>query len=129
MVNEHEAGMPRWSARVDDSVLPQRTKPSGDVLVFTRDFFPNVPFRIVAQLPALITVTILDEPPDGVQVISQPDEYNGYVITYDFHRTPIFVFLFSRRYLPTSDRYRFGDDATYFSSNLDLLEVSAETVL
>ncbi|MCO8242693.1 MULTISPECIES: hypothetical protein [unclassified Haladaptatus] len=124
MDNEHEAGMPRWSARVDDSVRPQRTRPSGDVLVFTRDFFPNVPFRIVAQLPAIITVTILDEPPDGTQVISQPDEYNGYVITYDFHRTPIFVFLFSRRYLPTSDRYRFGDDATYFSSNLDLLEVS-----
>ncbi len=127
MDNEREAGTPRWSGRVssDASARNQpRTKPSGDVLVFTRDFYPNVPFRIVAQLPALITVTILDEPPDEVQVISQPDEYNGYVITYDFYRTPIFVFLFSKRYLPTKSRYRFGDDATYFSGNLDLLEVS-----
>jgi hypothetical protein len=99
-------------------------QPSGTVLVFTRDFYPNVPFRIVSQLPASITVTILDEPPDDVQVISQPDEYNGYVITYEFYETPIFVFLFSKQYLPTGTRFRFSDDAMYFSANLDLLEVS-----
>jgi hypothetical protein len=99
-------------------------RPSGTVLVFTRDFYPNVPFRIVSQLPAPITVSILDEPPNDVQVISQPDEYNGYVVTYEFYETPIFVFLFSRQFLPSGTRFRFGDDATYFSANLDLLEVS-----
>ncbi|WP_231185912.1 hypothetical protein [Haladaptatus sp. DYF46] len=116
-----ESILSRFDTSVRSLVAAQ---PSGTVLVFTRDFYPNVPFRIVSQLPASITVTILDEPPDDVQVISQPDEYNGYVITYEVYGTPIFVFLFSRRYLPVGTRFRFSDDATYFSANLDLIEVS-----
>lgn len=127
MRNEPQTEMQSRLSRRDEfdaSVRQSRPQPSGSVLVFTRDFYPNVPFRIVSQLPAFITVSILDQPPDGVQVISQPDDYNGYVARYDFHETPIFVFLFSRRYFSAGSRHRFGDDATYFSSNLDLLEVS-----
>ncbi|SIR53498.1 hypothetical protein SAMN05421858_2692 [Haladaptatus litoreus] len=98
--------------------------PSGIALLFARDYYPNVPFRIVANLPATITVAILDEPPDDIQVISQPDDYNGYVISYSFRETPIYTFLFTRRFFPTGSRFRLGDDPTYFSTNLNLLAVS-----
>ncbi|ODR82692.1 hypothetical protein BG842_18780 [Haladaptatus sp. W1] len=129
MRDEFDTEPPSTDRSADFSALVRPpAQPSGSVLVFTRDFYPNVPFRIVSQLPAFITVSILDEPPDDVQVISQPDEYNGYVITYEFYETPVFVFLFSRRYLPTGGRFRFADDATYFSANLDLLEVSVTRV-
>ncbi|WP_435155750.1 hypothetical protein [Haladaptatus sp. DFWS20] len=99
-------------------------EPSGTALLFARDYYPNVPFRVLGSLPATITVAILDEPPDGVQVISQPDDYNGFVISYGFHETPIYTFLFTRRFLPTGGRFRLGSDPTYFSTNLNLLEVS-----
>ena len=98
--------------------------PWGTGLLFARDFFPNVPFRVLGGLPATITVAILDEPPDGVQVISQPDDYNGFVISYEFSETPLFTLLFTPRFLPTGSRFRLGGDPTYFSANLNLLEVS-----
>ncbi|GAA0223865.1 hypothetical protein ACFFQF_09200 [Haladaptatus pallidirubidus] len=109
------------------NVLTRQTgerPPIGTALLFTRDYHPHVPFRVLGNLPATITVAILDEPPDGVQVLSQPDDYNGYVITYEIYGTPIYTFLFTRQFLPTGDRLRLGEDATYFSTNLNLLEVS-----
>ncbi|WP_266079132.1 hypothetical protein [Haladaptatus caseinilyticus] len=101
---------------------------SGTALLFARDYYPNVPFRILGSLPAMITVKILDEPPDGVQVISQPDDYNGFVISYGFHETPVYTFIFTRRFLLTGGRFRLGGDPTYFSTNLNLLEVSLVSV-
>ncbi|WP_227375210.1 hypothetical protein [Haladaptatus halobius] len=97
-------------------------QPTGTALVFARDYYPGVSFRVAANLPILVTVTILNQPPDDVQLISQPDDYNGYVINYAYRGTPIFAFLFTRRYLPTGSRYRLGQNATYFSSNLNLIE-------
>ncbi len=118
------------SSRLPDSALDafvsqtNQASPIGTALLFSRDYYPNVSFRVLASLPATITVTILDEPPDGVQVISQPDDYNGFVISYRFHETPIYTFLFTRRFLPTGGRFRLGGNPTYFSTNLNLLEVS-----
>ncbi|WP_227352899.1 hypothetical protein [Haladaptatus salinisoli] len=102
--------------------LSTAVQPTDTALVFARDYYPGVSFRIAANLPIFVTVTILDQPPDEIQVISQPDDYNGYVINYAYRGTPIFAFLFSRRYLPTGSRYRLEKDATYFSSNLNLIE-------
>lgn len=97
---------------------------SGTALLFARDYYPNVPFRVLGSLSATITVAILDEPPDGVQVISQPDDYNGFVISYSFRETPVYTFLFTGQFLPTGGRFRLGGNPTYFSTNLNLLEVS-----
>lgn len=96
-------------------------QPTETALVFADDYHPGVPFRITGRLPASITVDILNGPNDrGVPVISQPDEYDGYVITYTF--VGGYTFLFLRGYVPSGRTFRLGTDASYFSGALNLIE-------
>lgn len=96
-------------------------QPIDTALVFADDYYPRVPFRITGRLPTAITVDILDGPGNrGVPVISQPDEYDGYVIRYGFAGG--YTFLFARRYIPSGRRFVLGYESTYFSGVLNMIE-------
>lgn len=96
----------------------------GTGLIFAREYYPRRPFRILGRLPATLTVKILDGPPGRtIPVLTQPDEYNGYVIQYASEYASTYTFLFSQHLLESAAEYRLTLAATYFSSLLNLLEV------
>ncbi|RBI64634.1 hypothetical protein DMJ13_00965 [halophilic archaeon] len=104
------------------------------VLVFTYDYYPNVTFRVTQGLQASTTVNVLRRPGGGtVPEISQPDDYNGYVINYRLgaqgeQSAGITTLLFTRETLQTDARYRLAGDAQVFSSDLNLLSTTARRV-
>ncbi|WP_227356669.1 hypothetical protein [Haladaptatus salinisoli] len=98
-----------------------------NVLVYTYDYHPNVQFRVTDSIEQSTTVRLLRRP-GGTDVpeISQPDDYNGYVIRYLLRgrgrRGNITAFVFGRDLvLSPGDRRRFSEDAAVFSSTLNLL--------
>jgi hypothetical protein len=101
------------------------------VLVYTYNYYPNVSFHVVEQLQASTTVNVLRRPRGGtVPEISQPDDYNGYVISYQIggdgdERAGITTLLFTRGTLQIDTRYRLSGDAQIFSSDLNLLSSTA----
>lgn len=100
----------------------------GNALVFSYEFFPGATFRVTAPLQQSTTIEILNGPDDqGVSEISQPDEYNGYVIGYQLGDSVIYTFAFVRgRTLQRDSRHQFGDDSQVFSSQLNLLSVPVQ---
>lgn len=105
-----------------DSAAAQQQQ---NALVFSYEFFPGAPFRVDAQLQASTTIDLLSGPRDqGVPEISQPDEYNGYVVGYQIGNSVIYTFAFVRgETLQQDARYRFDDNSQVFSSQLNLLQV------
>ena len=98
-------------------------------LVFAREFYPSARFTVVGRLPATITVSMLTGAAgEPVPVLSQPDDYEGYVISLEIGTGAIYSFLFTERYLPQAGRYAFGVDVTYFSTLLNLVEVPLRRV-
>lgn len=99
-----------------------------NALVFSYEFFPGATFRVAAPLQTSTTIDILDGPGDqGVPEISQPDEYNGHVISYQIGGSAIYTFAFTRdQALQQDTRYRFGDNSQVFSSRLNLLQVPVQ---
>lgn len=95
------------------------------VLLFAYDYYPGASFNVVAPLQTSTTVDILDGPNDqGVPEISQPDEYNGYVINFTLGNRPVHSFVFTRRNLQRDRSYRLSTDAQVFSTQLNLLEAN-----
>ncbi|GAA0223857.1 hypothetical protein ACFFQF_09195 [Haladaptatus pallidirubidus] len=101
-----------------------------EVLVYTYDYHPNVPFRVTNALEQSTTVRLLERPGGGdVPEISQPDDYSGYVIRYNLggQNAAITTMMFSRSAsLSSGDRRRFSGDATIFSSELNLLSTNLQ---
>ncbi|RBI59651.1 hypothetical protein DMJ13_21150 [halophilic archaeon] len=101
------------------------------VLVFTYDYYPGVNFRVTQPLQASTTVNVLRRPGGGtVPEISQPDDYNGYVINYQLggdgqDQAGITTLLFTQDSLQTDTRYRLGSDAQVFSATLNLVSTTA----
>lgn len=101
-----------------------------NVLVYTYDYHSNVQFRVTDSIEQSATVQLLQRP-DGTDVpeISQPDEYDGYVIRYllrgQSRRGNITAFVFGRDLvLSPGDRRRFSGDASVFSNTLNLLSTT-----
>lgn len=103
------------------------------VLVFAYQYYPNIRFRVRQPLQASTTVNILRRP-DGNRVpeISQPDDYNGYVIDYRLQDNArvagITTLLFTRGLLERGVSYRLAADAQVFTSELNLLSTTARRV-
>ncbi|WP_440009608.1 hypothetical protein [Halomicrococcus sp. SG-WS-1] len=101
------------------------------VLVYTYNYYPNVAFDVIQQLQASTTVNVLRRPSGRtVPEISQPDDYNGYVINYRLggqggQSAGITTLLFTRDALQTNARYRLSGNAQVFSSDLNLLSTTA----
>ncbi|WP_458188587.1 twin-arginine translocation signal domain-containing protein [Haladaptatus sp. NG-WS-4] len=99
-----------------------------EILVYTYDYHPGVQFRVVSTLEQSTTVRLLQRPGGGnVPEISQPDDYNAYLIRYqlgggDGAQGQITTVIFGRNLsLSQGNTRRFTSDATIFSSQLNLL--------
>ncbi|WP_423744969.1 hypothetical protein V5735_02775 (plasmid) [Haladaptatus sp. SPP-AMP-3] len=102
-----------------------------NVLVYTYDYHPNVQFRVENSLEKATTVRLLQRPGGGnVPEISQPDNYNGYVIRYLLGQdggsdAQITTFLFGDGLsLSQGDTRRLSGGASVFSSTLNLLSTN-----
>ncbi|WP_458207767.1 twin-arginine translocation signal domain-containing protein [Haladaptatus sp. NG-SE-30] len=104
---------------------------SENVLVYTYAYHPNVPFRVTNALEQSTVVRLLRRPGGGdVPEISQPDDYNGWVIRYDLGGpdAAITALMFSRdATFSRGDRRRLSGDATVFSSELNLLSTTTRS--
>ena len=107
---------------------------STNVLVYTYDYHPNVQFRVVNTLEAATTVRLLERPGGGnVPEISQPDNYNGYIIRYLLGgggggQGSITTFMFKQggQSLSQGDTRSFSENGSIFSSELNLLSTSLQ---
>ncbi|QLK25237.1 hypothetical protein HYG81_14210 [Natrinema zhouii] len=92
------------------------------------EYRPGMTGRVVNRLPAPIVVDLLRLPNgETVPVLTQPDEYSGYVIRSEFgdeqvHSTAI---VFTRESLESGARYAFESDAQVYSTRLYLLQTTA----
>ncbi|APX97684.1 hypothetical protein [Natronorubrum daqingense] len=99
-------------------------------LVFTYDYESGESFDVVAQLETSTTVDIL-QTGDGETVpeISQPDDYTGHVIRYNNGEgatAPTTLLFLSDQSLSADDSGSLGEDATMFSSRLNLLATTID---
>ena len=103
---------------------PAVAQDDSNALIYTDDYQPNGRFRVVGLLPADITVRLLRRPNGNtIPEISQPDDYNGYVVRARLggNRAGDSTFLFTRRALQQGRGYRLSADPQVFSSELSLL--------
>ena len=93
-------------------------------LVYAYEFHPVTNFRVVDTIRASSTVRLL-RLADGSRVseISQPDDYNGYIIRYELGdpRSAVTTFLFTRATLQRGQAYRMSGIAQLFSTDLNLI--------
>ncbi|WP_226006336.1 hypothetical protein [Natrinema salinisoli] len=97
----------------------------GTVLVYTYNFEAGESFDVVSELETSTTVRALQTAEEEtVSEISQPDEYNGYVIRYQVDDGPQgpTVLMFSRdATFDSGDTGTLGEDAQIFSTELNLI--------
>jgi hypothetical protein len=103
---------------------------NGNVLVYTYNYEAGESFDVVSELETSTTVRALrTAEEESVPEISQPDEYNGYVIRYQVDDGPEgpTVLMFSRdATFDRGDTGTLGEDAAIFSTQLNLLETPLE---
>jgi len=108
---------------------------SRNVLVYTYDYHPNVEFRVVNSLEKATTVRLLEKPGGGnVPEISQPDNYNGFIIRYLLGggnsggqgQITTFMFVNGGGSFSQGSTHRFSGDASVFSSTLNLLSTTTQ---
>ncbi|WP_158059215.1 twin-arginine translocation signal domain-containing protein [Halorussus halophilus] len=96
------------------------------VLVYTVGYQRNLPFNVIGPLQNANTIRLLT-PVRGGQApeITQPDDYNGYIIgLFGLGvRTP--TFLFSRETLEVGGVYQFDRSFSAFSPALVMVETTA----
>ncbi|WP_247000886.1 calcium-binding protein [Halosolutus gelatinilyticus] len=99
---------------------------SSEAAFFADNYYPGANFDVVAQLEASTTVNTLQIDGETVDEISQPDEWNGYIIRYDIGaQSGITTFMFVRSAtLSEGDSGTAGEDASVLSSELNLLTTS-----
>lgn len=102
----------------------------GQVLLYTYSYEAGESFDVVSQLETQTTVRLLQTTEgETVSEISQPDEYNGYVIRYQVDDGPqaptIFLFVRNQTF-SEGDSGTLGEDASMFSSALNLISTSLE---
>lgn len=97
----------------------------GRVLVFSYDYQAEGEFDVVSELETSTTVRILQTAEEEtIPEISQPDDYTGYVIRYDTGSgasTPTTLLFLRDETLSADDSGTLGEDASMFSSELNLL--------
>ena len=109
------------------AVVQQENHPN-QALMFAYDYHPNLSFGVVDRLQQQTVDDILGRTTgeNGDQIVSDPTEYNGYVIQYqpdDGMGEYTFVFVRDET-LSTETTYQFTPgDVTYFNTDVNLLQV------
>jgi len=101
-----------------------------EALVFAYDYWPQTPFLVINQLQTSTTVDILNGLDDeGIAEISQPDDFNGYVVNYRMQEDGpgLYTMIFTDSSLQTDEQFQFSGDAQMFSTELNLLETTIES--
>lgn len=102
----------------------------GRILVFTYDYEAGSSFDVVTELETSTTVSILQTVEgETVPEISQPDEYTGHVVRYETDDGPLAptTLLFIREgRIPAGESGTLGEDASMFSSQLNLISTTVE---
>ncbi|WP_120242863.1 hypothetical protein [Halopiger aswanensis] len=115
-----------------DGGSPDETdEPDRLVLVPMNDYQPGMTGRVVDRLPAPIVVDLLALPNgDTVSVLTQPDEYRGYVVRSTLTATQVrsTTIVFTRDSLETGACYVFEVGAQLFSTQLSLLRTTVRRV-
>jgi len=94
-------------------------------ILFAYDFYPGVTANVTTQLQQSTTVNILDGPEDeGIPEIDNPSDYNGYVVSYELEDSSIYAYMFTTSSVEQDDSVEFGENASYFSTDLNLVETS-----
>ena len=103
------------------------------VLVYSYDYHMNVDFMVTNTLEKSTTVQLLQQPGGGtIPEISQPDDYNGYVVRYLFggggDQAQMTTFIFGENLsLSEGDMGQFMGDASLFSNTLNLLRTTIQS--
>lgn len=111
--------------RSTDADAPSDCEPLA--LVPANDYRPAMTFRVVARLPAPITVELLRLPGgDRVPVLTGPDEYTGYVVrsTVGDDQVDTTTHVYVRGTLEAGARYAFETDAKVFDTGLNLFRAT-----
>ncbi|QLG47564.1 hypothetical protein [Natrinema halophilum] len=108
---------------------PQRIDES--VLVAVQNYRAGMRFRVVGQLPRLLTIRLLRLPTgETTSVLTRPDEYRGYVTrsVADGRVVDASTLVFTRGVLESGVEYEFEADAQMFSNQLNLFQSSVQRV-
>jgi len=100
-----------------------------EALVFSDKYWPQTPFVVINQLQTSTTVDILNGIDDeGVAEISQPDDFNGYVVNYRMTEDGpgMYTTIFTESSLQRDEQYQFSGNAQMFSTELNVLETTIE---
>ena len=114
------------TAAAESSSLQQQ--PS-QVLMFAYDYHPSRSIQVVNQLQQQTINTILGQSvgQNGNQIVSDPTEYNGYIVQYESGDGGAgeYTLAFSRdQPLSTDQSYQLTPgNATFFNSDINLLQV------
>ncbi|WP_254768120.1 calcium-binding protein [Salinilacihabitans rarus] len=93
-----------------------------EVLVFSSNYFPGADFEIIAELDRTTTDNVLVVDDEEVDEISDPTDWNGYVLRYDMNDSAgVTTFLFTEESLDEGDTGSLGEDTQMFSADLNLL--------
>jgi len=101
-----------------------------EALVFAYDYWPQTPFLVLNQLQTGTTVDILNGIDDeGIPEISQPDDFNGYVVNYRMQQDGpgLYTMIFTESSLQQDEQYQFAGNAQMFSTELNLLETTIQS--
>ncbi|UHQ96148.1 calcium-binding protein [Natrinema halophilum] len=100
-----------------------------EVLVYSYSYWPDTNFEVLSRLQQSTTVDLLEVDGEMVDVISQPDNWNGHVIRYDrgTETAGLTTFLFLRDgTFDEGDTETLSEAASMFSSRLNLLSTSLD---
>lgn len=97
------------------------------VLVFADDYRPEVTFRVVDRIPQRPVNEVLGYRVEGEPAVSNPTDYNGYIIDYPNLRGEYAFAFVNRRTLQQDQRYQFTDDVVFFDIRLNLVSASLTT--
>lgn len=118
---------------------PTETPTGGGMqgVIFSYDYYPGTTFVVEGPLNSQTARDMLDGVQDqGIDEIPNPSSWDGYVIRYRFAsqggvgggrgQGGIFAFLFSQQSLQKDQAYRFGQQTSVLSPELNLLQVQLQ---
>jgi hypothetical protein len=98
-------------------------------LVFGYEYNPGTSFQVVNPLQQGTVNSILGRSINGQTIVSNTDDYNGYVIRYQPDQNASeYAMVFSRGTFGQNETAEFGTNATFFNSAANLISADVSSV-